>query len=101
MKAPITGIISGRSIIKTYFLYPSRLRFYRASRKAVAHPVRRAAHPLPGCATAFWVCYGTIVLPSPPLIANNTIGLALSLFYVLCFVVARPTLGAKATVAAQ
>jgi len=47
------------------------------------------------CATAFWICYGILVLPSPALVANNTIGLALSLFYVLCFVRARPTLAGR------
>lgn len=52
------------------------------------------------CTTALWVCYGTIVLPSPAIVANNAIGLALSLAYAACFVRARPALAGRAAVAA-
>ena len=42
-------------------------------------------------ACALWVGYGAIVLPSTALIANNVIGLTLSLAYVAVFFRARPT----------
>ena len=51
-------------------------------------------------ATALWVCYGTVVLPSGAIVANNAIGLALSLAYAACFLAARPTLAGKAAVGA-
>jgi hypothetical protein len=51
-------------------------------------------------ACAQWVGYAVFVLPSVALVVNNVIGLSVSLAYVLCFVVARPTLGGKLLVAA-
>ena len=49
-------------------------------------------------ACAQWIGYAIFVLPSPALVINNAIGLSVSLAYVLCFVLARPTLGGKALV---
>jgi hypothetical protein len=51
-------------------------------------------------ATAQWLGYANTVLPSLPLVINNAIGLAVSLAYVACFLVALPTAREKARVAA-
>ena len=55
---------------------------------------------LQGFACSLWLGYGLATYPSTPLVANNCIGMALSLFYVCCFVAKRPTRGGKALVAA-
>jgi len=46
-------------------------------------------------ACAQWLAYGVFVLPSLPLVINNAIGLTVSLFYIACFVSARPTAAAR------
>jgi uncharacterized protein with PQ loop repeat len=51
-------------------------------------------------ACSLWLGYGFATYPSTPLVANNTIGISLSLFYVACFVLKKPTVVAKALVAA-
>ena len=54
---------------------------------------------LQASACSLWLGYGLYTLSSTPLVANNTIGTALSLFYVICFVIKRPSPLGKAIVA--
>jgi hypothetical protein len=51
-------------------------------------------------ACSLWLGYGLATYPSAPLVANNSIGLALSLLYVGCFVLKKPSARDKAAVAA-
>lgn len=52
-------------------------------------------------ACGMWLAYAVFVFPSNALIANNAVGLALSLFYIACFTIKRPTLLGKAVVSAS
>ena len=44
-----------------------------------------------------WIGYAIYVLPSLPLVINNSIGLSVSFLYVTCFLLTRPTLREKIT----
>jgi len=55
---------------------------------------------LQGFACSLWLGYGLATYPSTPLVANNTIGIACSLFYVACFVLKKPSARDKALVTA-
>jgi hypothetical protein len=44
-----------------------------------------------------WIGYAIFVLPSLPLVINNSIGLSVSFLYVLCFLITRPSLFEKVT----
>jgi hypothetical protein len=46
-------------------------------------------------ACAQWIGYAIYVLPSLPLVINNSIGLSVSFLYVICFLITRPTFSEK------
>ena len=52
-------------------------------------------------ACGMWLAYAVFVFPSNALVANNAVGLALSLYYIACFTYKRSTLVGKAIVASS
>ena len=56
---------------------------------------------LQGSSCSLWLAYSVCVLRSPALLANNVIGVTVSLLYTLVFIVKRPTALGKAAVACQ
>ena len=56
---------------------------------------------LQGSSCSLWLAYSVCVLRSPALLANNVIGVLVSLLYTAVFVLKRPTMLGKAAVACQ